>query len=526
MLLPSLLHCDRFLRSLRTAVVVTLLLGCALLAPDLTAQPAGAETSVRSWRTANERAIIDTYLSLLRLPNVARDDGDVSANAALLRTLFEARGFTVTSSADRYPDQARAPVVFAHLTSPAAVGTLLLYIHYDGQPVNPGLWTHCPPFEPCLVGDDGVIPLTDDLTRFDPQWRLYARSASDDKAPIMALLAAMDALRATGQSPRWNLRVVLDGQEESGSTHLRRYLAAHPDAFAADLAITLDGPRHPSGLPTVYFGVRGGASLVLRVHTAQQDLHSGNYGNWAPDPSVALGRLLASMKDETGRVTIAGFQDQVTPLTLAEQAALSAIPNVEASLAATFGIAAPEQSDERLEAKLNQPTLNVLAMDSGGGLDAPSRTAIPAFAQARIAMRLVNGIDPQRQVSRVIEHVRRQGYHVVENRDPTPEERQQFPRLASINHGGGSRATRVPLEEPLAEGVIAALTLDGVAPVQLPTLGGSLPFGEFAEGLGIPTVGVALVNHDNNQHGPDENLRLLNLWQGIEILARLVTQVP
>ena len=506
---------------------LAILLPLLLLLPNpLLHAQTGSYSSVRDWRADHERQLIDTYLELLRLPNVASNDGDVSANAALLTRLFAERGFTVSTSAERYPADARAPVVFARYTATNPLGTLLLYIHYDGQPVTESEWTHCPPFDPCLVGDNGAMALTADLRSFDPQWRIYGRSASDDKAPIMSLLGAMDALQALGNTPRWNLLVILDGQEESGSRNFRRYLSRHGDEFQADLAIALDGPRHPSGLPTVYYGVRGGASLLVKVHTARQDLHSGNYGNWAPDPAIALGRLLASMKDDSGRVTIAGFYDQVTPLTTTEQAALAGIPAIEAELAATFGIAAPEQPDSRLETKLNWPTLNVLAMDAGGGLAAPSRTAIPAFAQARIAMRLVQGIDPQRQIALVVEHIRGQGYHVVENREPDDADRQQHPRLASVEFGGGSPATRVSMDEPLARPVVQALTLDGVTPVQLPTLGGSLPFGDFSEGLGIPTVGVALVNHDNNQHGPDENLKILNLWQGIEIRARIVTMEP
>lgn len=481
-----------------------------------------AQQSVRDWRMANERSIIATYFELLRVPNISSGDTDISANVSVLRALLSAQGFTVTTSADRYPEDAGAPVVFARYQAEDPRGTLLLYAHYDGQPVNPDLWTHCQPFAPCLVNESGVVDVAA-TTVFDPEWRIYARSASDDKAPIMSLVQAMAALRTTGQAPSWNLIVILDGQEEHGAANFRRYLRAHPNEFQADLAITLDGPRHPSTLPTMYYGVRGGASLLLKVHTAGQDLHSGNYGNWAPDASVRLGRLLASMKDEAGRVTIAGFHDQVTPLTETERAALAAIPAIEDELAATFGIAAPEQPTQRLEAKLNLPTLNVLAMDAGGGLSAPGRTAIPAFAQARIAMRLVQGIDPARQQRVLIEHVRDQGYFVVENREPTLEELQQHPLLASAHYGGGRAATRVSMEEPLGELVARALTLDGVPPVRLPTLGGSLPFGDFSEDLGIPTVGVALVNHDNNQHGPNENLKLINLWQGIEIVARLVT---
>lgn len=505
---------------------IPLLVFLASIAIQVQGQPDPGYQSVREWRMDNERQIIDTYLELLRLPNVARNDGDVSANAALLEQLFTAQGFDVSTSAELYPQDRRAPVVIARYAARQPLGTLLLYIHYDGQPVNADLWTVCPPFDPCLAADGNVIPLTPDLTAIDSDWRIYGRSASDDKAPIMSLLQAMQALRASGQEPRWNLLVFLDGQEESGSANFRRYLANHGDEIDADLAIALDGPRHPSTLPTMYYGVRGGASLVLKVHTAQQDLHSGNYGNWAPDPSVALASLLVSMKAPDGRILIDGFYDQVTPLTPVEQQALASIPDIETDLAATFGIASPEQQAQRLEAKLNLPTLNILAMDSGGGFAAPSRTAIPGFAQARIAMRLVNGIDPQEQLQTVINHIRQQGYQVLENREPTLEERQAYPLLASVYYSGGRAATRVSMEEPLGMSVARALALDGITPVRLPTLGGSLPFGDFSEGLGIPTVGVALVNHDNNQHGPDENLRVLNLWQGIEILARIVTMEP
>jgi acetylornithine deacetylase/succinyl-diaminopimelate desuccinylase-like protein len=339
----------------------------------------------------------------------------------------------------------------------------------------------------------------------------------------MALLGAIDALRATGSKPAWNLRVVLDGQEEAGSGNFRRFVQTSGDKLKADLAITLDGPRHPSGRPTMYYGVRGGAGVTVTVYSSRNDLHSGNYGNWAPDPSMRLGRLLASMKDTAGRVIIDGFYDDVTPLTATERQALADAPNVERELAREFGVARPERPDERLELKLNEPTLNVLQMESGGGFSAPGRTAIPASATARIAMRLVNGLDPAKMNERVIAHIRQQGYFVVLNRDPTEEERLAHPLLAKAEARGGSRAVRVSMDEPLARSVAKALTRGPVAPVQLPTLGGSMPFGEFSEGLKLPTVGVSLVNHDNNQHGPDENLRLRNLWEGIDYLASILT---
>jgi acetylornithine deacetylase/succinyl-diaminopimelate desuccinylase-like protein len=222
-------------------------------------------------------------------------------------------------------------------------------------------------------------------------------------------------------------------------------------------------------------------------------------------------------------VTIDGFYDSVTPLTATERRALAQMPNVEAMLAKDFGIAGPERPGTRLEEKLNEPTLNVLAMESAGGLDAPPRTAIPASAAARIAMRLVAGIDPAKQTELVVAHIRKQGYFVIENRAPTDEERLAHPLLARVDRGRGSPAARVSMDEPMARGVIVALTRNGQPPVQLPTLGGSMPYGAFSETLQLPTVGVSLVNHDNNQHGPDENLRLRNLWEGVEILAAILT---
>lgn len=481
--------------------------------------PLGAQGPVAAWTAQQQREIVDEFIGLLAIPNVARNDADMRRNAAHLKSMFERRGFTV----ELQDVASGAPVVLATLSASPASGTLTFYIHYDGQPVDSTEWTKCGPFAPCVWGPNGRVSLDAGVRSFDPEARIFARSASDDKGPIMALLAAVDALAATGRKPTWNLRVVLDGQEEAGSANFRRFVSTSGDKLKADLAITLDGPRHPSGRPTMYYGVRGSAGVTITVFTSRNDLHSGNYGNWAPDPSIMLGRLLGSMKDSTGRVTIAGFYDDVTPLTPTEKRALADAPDVERDLAREFAVARPERHDTRLEQKLNEPTLNVLQMESGGGFSAPGRTAIPASATARIAMRLVHGLDPAKMNERVIDHVRQQGYFVVLNRAPSDEERRAHPKLARIDARGGSRATRVSMDEPLAQAVATALTRGPVRPVQLPTLGGSMPFGEFSEGLELPTVGVSLVNHDNNQHGFDENLRLRNLWEGVDLLASILT---
>lgn len=497
------------MRPFRPSTLAAIVLAAA--AVPAVAQPPG----VAAWRAGHEKAIVDELRGLVSLPNVAGNDADMQKNAERLRQLFTARQFKVETV-----DGPGSPVVFASLDVPNAAGTLTFYIHYDGQPVDAAEWTRCKPFAPCLVGPSGPVPDDPARTTFDPEWRLYGRSTSDDKGPIVALLNAVDALRATGKGPTWNVRVVLDGEEEAGSRNFQRFATARAAALKTDLAITLDGPRHPSGRPTVYFGVRGGAGATITVYGARGDLHSGNYGNWAPDPSMRLAKLLASMKDDTGRVLIKDFYRDVRPLTPTEKAALDAAPNVEALLARDFAVARPERADQRLEAKLNEPTLSVLELSTSG---IPGRSAIPGSATARLEVRMVKDLVPETQNALITEHVKAQGYVVVSGREPTDDERRTHPLLARVDPRRGSAASRVSMDDPAARAVVTALTFNGVPPVQLPTLGGGLPFGTFSDQYRMPTVGVSIVNFDNNQHGPDENLRLQNLWEGIEMLAALMT---
>ena len=441
---PGLKMAERRRRWRRT-IVTGVGLGLAVGAVSTTSTIAQSRP-VAAWRAQHERQVLDELMGLVALPNVASAgrDADMKRNADRLQELFTRRGFTVEQSTGP-----GSPVVFARLDIPAARGTLTLYIHYDGQPVDATEWTRCQPFAPCVHADAAPVSLDPTRPTLDPQWRVYGRSVSDDKGPIVAVLNAVEALKATGGGPLWNLRVVLDGQEEAGSANFRRFAAAREPDLKADLAVTLDGPRHPSGRPTLYFGVRGGAGLTVTVDGAKGDLHSGNYGNWAPDPSMRLAKLLASMKDDRGRVTIEHFYRDVVPLTAEEKKAIDETPNVETTLKRDFLVAQPERGEDRLEYKLNEPTLSILAMDAGGGTGAPARSAIPATASARLEMRLVNGLDPARQNALVVDHIRRQGYFVIEGRDPTDVERLSHSMIARVDLRPGSTAPRVPTSKVL-----------------------------------------------------------------------------
>jgi len=390
---------------------------------------------------------------------------------------------------------------------------VLFYAHYDGQPVDPKRWQGSGPFEPSLRGGKPE----------DPEARVYARSASDDKGTIIAMLAALDSLRAAGRAPTVNLKFLFEGEEEAGSQNLGRILKAHPAESAADFWLICDGPVHQTRQQQIYFGARGVTAFGLKVYGPKRELHSGHYGNWAPNPAMQLARLLASMKDDEGRVTIAGFYDGVAPLSPTEIAAMKAEPPVDAALQTELLIARPEGSPRRLIEAINQPSFNIRGFDSGA-VGPASRNVVPAFAEASVDIRLVKGNDPVRMLELVKTHIRGLGYFLVENREATEAERLQYPKIVSFHSlESGYRAVRTSMDLPSSRQVIAALERQWGTVVKMPTLGGSVPLAIIEDVVPVPMIGIPIANHDNNQHSHNENLRLKNLWDGIATLRALFT---
>jgi len=360
----------------------------------------------------------------------------------------------------------------------------------------------------------------------NPEWRLYARSASDDKAGVMAILSAFDALRAAGVTPALNIKFVFEGEEEAGSPHLGEIIDQHKDLLAAEAWIICDGPVHQSGRKQVVFGVRGDVNVDVTVYGAKRPLHSGHYGNWAPNPAMLLARLLASMKDDAGRVTIAGWYDGVESLGEAEQRAIAEAPAYDDELRAQLGLGRTEGNGKSLLELINQPSLNINGIGSGD-VGALARNVIPTTASAVLDLRLVKGNDYRRQVQRLIEHIRGQGFQVIDH-DPTDAERKQYPLIAKVTaRAGGYNAERTRMDLPISVAVIAAVQSTSTQPiVKLPTAGGSLPLSIISERLKTVTITVPIVNYDNNQHAENENLRLQNLWDGIETLAAVMSMKP
>jgi acetylornithine deacetylase/succinyl-diaminopimelate desuccinylase-like protein len=502
----------------------TIIRTLVVIAATLTvhAQSSDPVAAVRTWRAQHEPQVLRELFDLVAIPNVASDKDGIARNAQALTRMFEKRRFLPETIPTGGP-----PLVVAERKTAGAARTLTFYFHYDGQPVEAREWTHAPPFSPVIVTDNGPSGRTMTLDQvrgaIDPQWRVFGRSTSDDKSPIVAFLAAVDALDAANIPLTANLRILMEGEEEAGSPNLEAAVRAHPDRVRADALILVDGPRHASDRPTLNFGSRGLMGALVTVYGANRDLHSGNYGNWAPNPALDLARLLASMKQPDGRVTIDGFYDDVVPLSAAEKQAIAEIPNVEPALMQAYGVTRRENPDERLELRHNQPTLNVNAIEAGGGVGGQGRTIIPGSASAKIDVRLVKAIDPAKQFDRLVAHVRKQGYFVVDT-EPDAAMRAAHPMLAKVTRNGGYPAGRTSMETPLAASIAKALSdAAGGQLVRLPTIGGSTPFYLFADVLGVPTFGLSMVNFDNNQHGPNENLRIKNLWEGIDSMAALLT---
>jgi acetylornithine deacetylase/succinyl-diaminopimelate desuccinylase-like protein len=499
-----------------TARVVTAFLLALATLPAIAAPPR-AVVDVREWRAANERQILAELMQLVSLPNIAANKDDIVRNADALTALFERRGCTVSRI-----QTAGSPILIARRDVPSARGTLTFYMHYDGQPVNPKEWTKGQPFSPAAFLGDAAVDLSKAGGPIDQNVRVYGRSAADDKGPIIALLAALDGMKATKTAARWNLRVVLDGEEEAGSPSFDATMKQHADAARGDIAIVVDSPRHASGLPTVFHGSRGGVTAVVTVFGARGDLHSGNYGNFVTDPTMALAKLVASMKDAEGNVTIRNFYDGVPPLTPTELRAIETIPNVDRKLLDEFGLARAEHPDSRVELQHNRPTLSITGIESGA-VTVGTRSAIPGNASARIEMRLVKGLDPKTQFDRLIAHIREQGYHIVDN-EPDAATRHAHARIARITRAGTSfPPARTSMDDPRTAPAIAAIRSLGQPIAQLPTIGGGLPFATFSETLALPTIGLAVVNFDNNQHAANENLRVGHLWEAIDAFVALLT---
>ena len=511
----------------RTARAILVLMAAIAPAGPASAQAGGGslQQQIRRYRSAHDVEIVRELSSFLAIPNLASDSAGIRRNADHLMSMMRARGIAarLLQSPAGGP-----PAVYGELPVPGATKTVVFYAHYDGQPVDTTQWAS-PPWHPVLrdkplESGGAAIELPDSPGAVDGQWRLYARSASDDKAPIVAMLTAIDALRASGVAPSVNLKFFFEGEEEAGSGHLRANLERNASLLRADAWLFGDGPVHQSRRQQIVFGVRGITGAELTVYGPSHGLHSGHYGNWAPNPVTMLANLIASMRDDNGRIRIAHFYDDVAPITAAERRALAQIPAVDSALRVEAQLGATEANGAALVERIMLPALNLRGI-RGGGVGATASNTIPTEATASIDFRLVPHQTPEHVRQLVEAHLRAQGYTIVDH-TPTPAERMQHARIVKVTWESGYPATRVSMESPLAQAVSRATQEALGSPiVRLPTLGGSLPLYTFESVLHAPVIVLPIVNHDNNQHSANENLRLQNLFDGIQVYAGVVANV-
>lgn len=462
-------------------------------------------------------------LDLLSLPNDANQgERHLRPNLEFMRAAFERRRFEVSELAtDGFP------LLLAERRAAGTGKTVLVYLQLDGQPVDPSRWSQEDPWRPVLKRREGssweAIPWAR-LERgpVDREWRIFARSASDAKGPVAMFLTALDAMASAGFEQLFDLGVIMDFEEELGSPHLPAAVEAHREALEADALVIFDGPLHYSNRPSLTFGARGIATIELVVFGPRTPQHSGHFGNYAPNPAVRLARLLASMKDDEGRVTIPGFYDGVE-LDAATRAVLAEVPDDEAEIRRWIGIAEPDGVAPSYQEAIQYPSLNVRGMSSGW-VGQQVRTIIPSFAIAEIDVRLTPESDPERLIGLIRDHVVARGYHLVDG-EPTEEERLTRPRLASFSYEIAYDAFRTPFDSDAGRWLRAALVRAfGEEPVRKRMSGGSIPISPFVKTLGIPAVTVPTVNSDNNQHSPDENLRLGNFLDGIKTYLAVLTE--
>jgi acetylornithine deacetylase/succinyl-diaminopimelate desuccinylase-like protein len=478
----------------------------------------------REWIKKEGYRVLDEYKALLSIPNVATDLKNIKRNAELLVKMFGERGFDMKL----LEIEGAPPIVYGEHKVSNATRTLCFYAHYDGQPVDPDHWFH-EPFEPVLY--DGIlgqggrpIKYPDEGEPIDEEWRIYARGASDDKAPIIALAAAVDALRNSDTGYTSNIKLFFDGEEEMSSPHVEQYFANFAALFE-DITVWLlfDGAVYPTGDPSFTFGSRGVTGMQLTVYGATRPLHSGHYGNWAPVPGQMLSRLLASMKDDDGTVLIDGFYDTVAPVSAFEREQISQAPGIDAQLKEELGLATTEGDGEKLAERILLPSLTIRGLSSGS-VGEKVRNIIPSQAIAELGIRLVKGNDPAQMMDLIEAHIRKQGWEIIYS-DPDDKTHKRYSKLIKVvRDRDGFPAAKTCMDQPEIMEIVKGLkAFTNDRGVFLPGSGGSNRIkGVIFNRLKKPGIGITMVNRDNNQHAANENVRIGNIWLGVDMMAVLL----
>ena len=469
-----------------------------------------------------DQKLFQEFYDFLSLPNDANIRDQLTANIEWCERSFKKRGFKIQSLKTD-----RLPLILAEKRFNRNYPTVLFYVQVDGQPVDPTKWFQKDPFLPVLKsmnskGEWQEIPWDNLKKDYNEDWRVFARSASDAKAPINSFLIALDIMDLQNLEPNYNIKVIMDMEEEMGSPNLPNAVKKYRKKLKADRLVILDGPRHPSNEPTLTFGARGIATIQLKVHGPKYPQHSGHYGNYVPNPAIRLSQIIASMKNQDGIVTIDGFYDGIE---ISDKAikVMAQVPDDENEIRRSIGISEIDKVADNYQESIQYPSLNVRGLKSGW-VEKEVRTIIPSFALAEIDVRLVKETDPNRLIRLIKEHIQKQGYHITK-KDPSDEERVKYGRLITFKSKISYTAFRTPIDSPIGDWLSSAIR-NGfeMEPIIKRTSGGSVPISPFVNTLDVPAVTVPTVNPDNNQHSPNENIRVGNLIESVRTHLAILAQ--
>ncbi len=458
---------------------------------------------------------------LLSIPNDAFYPEDIELNVKWCENAFQERDFTTTRI-----ETSTVPLLLAERAGKKAKKTVLVYLQIDGQPVDTSRWNQEHPFTPALKmresdGSWKEIPWGR-IQNYDDEWRVFARSASDAKGPVAMLLAAIDAIDDEKINPNFNLKVIMDFEEELGSPRLPDAVTKNSELLKSDMLIIFDGPRHITNKPTLTFGARGIATIQLTTYGPIAPQHSGHFGNFAPNPALRLSKVLASMKDDDGRVTIPGFYDGIS-IDEETEKILRAVPDNTDQIMDRLQLGTVDKVGRYYQEAIQYPSLNIRGMQSGW-IDEKVRTIVPGWARAEIDVRLVLESDPERLISLIREHVESQGFYVTD-KVPTKEERMNNEKVATFNYEVSYQSFRTDFDSEVGLWLRRALQKSfSEEPIMIRMSGGSIPISPFVTTLGIPAVTVPTVNRDNNQHSPNENIRLGNYREGIQTMIAILSE--
>lgn len=474
-----------------------------------------------------EQAInnLDEFIEFLSYPNDANYESDIYKLMDWTEDKFKSLDFKINRL-----DTETIPLMLASKHISDDYKTVLIYMHLDGQPVDLSKWNQENPFIPVYkLNEDGEFVDYDSnkLANIDYETleerdiRIFARASSDAKGPVMMLIQAMKFMNSKNIDNKFNLKLIMDFEEEKGSPSLPDAVKKHSTILKSDALLIFDGPQHESDLPTLNFGNRGISSITLKTYGPVVPQHSGHFGNYAPNPVFRMSNILSSMKDENGIVKIKGYYDGIT---ISDQVKkyLDNVPDNEESMLNKMQFKKPESVGNSYQEAIQFPSLNVRGIRAGWVED-EVRTIVPSECIAEIDVRLVIESDGYRLHDLIKKHIEDLGYVVLDH-EPSKEERMKYDKIVKFNSTVSYPAFRTDIDSDLGNWLSETLTRTfGVEPVLRRTSGGSVPISPFVNVLNIPAVGVPTVNKDNNQHSPNENIKLINYIKGIESFVGILS---